>query len=444
MRIKRFLGIYTKGNTVSTYRGGIYSFFDCIYGRVRATRKASKEDQAQYERLAERYFLEERNYFDDMLDFIAYMQDRAPTGARAQINAVKEFFVNNDVEFTQKQLKSIKKKMPKGKTSRTAERDIDGPMLKRILEHMDLKARAVTLTLASSGMRPDEPFNIVLSDVDLSTKPTQLVVRGEDAKEGDRRSVFISKEATDVLREWLKVRSQYLDSAKNRNAGLVKAGITNEKKTDDDRLFPFSLENFREAWNGALIKAGLMHKDNSTGRSQIRIQGTRKFFRSQLALSCPVDIVEALMGHQGYLTEAYRRYTLKQMAEYYLKAEHHVTVIGSGDIRELSDRLMDTQVTVKGYRDVIKEQAEEIVLLEQRFTTQERQLEEIREQYGELKSKEEELQALTERFRELEAKEEELEAFKNRIKRIEDLLEKEEKNPTPIYHRKASMTWWDE
>ena len=28
------------------------------------------------------------------------------------------------------------------------------------------------------------------------------------------------------------------------------------------------------------------------------------------------------MGHEGYLTDAYRRYTNKQMGEYYLKYEH--------------------------------------------------------------------------------------------------------------------------
>jgi integrase len=67
------------------------------------------------------------------------------------------------------------------------------------------------------------------------------------------------------------------------------------------------------------------------GRLQYRIHGLRKFFRSQLALSCPVDIVEALMGHEGYLTDAYRRYSRKQMAEYYLKAEQHAGKTPSRD-----------------------------------------------------------------------------------------------------------------
>jgi len=48
----------------------------------------------------------------------------------------------------------------------------------------------------------------------------------------------------------------------------------------------------------------------------------------------PVDIVEALMGHEGYLTEVYRRYTERQMTEYYLKGEHLLTISQSQSIEE--------------------------------------------------------------------------------------------------------------
>ena len=378
MYIKKFVDNYPRENTAATYRGGIYNFFDSIYGRVRAGRKVAKEEIGEYERLAKRYFSEERDHLKDMMAFIAAMHDKAPIGARAQINGVIEFLSYNDVDFTQKQRKNLSKKMPKGKTGRTAEKDIDVPMLRKILTHMDLKGKAVTLVLASSGMRPDEPFNVFLSDVDLDAAPAEIVVSGETSKEGDTRRVFISSEATEVLREWLKVRTRYLQSAKNRNIGLVKNGIIAKEKTvEDERLFPFTLENYREGWNTALKKAGLEKKDNRTGWSQIRVHGLRKFFRSQLALTCPLDIVESLMGHEGYLTEAYRRYTTKQMGEYYLKAEHHVTVMGSGDIREIQDKLQDTHAAVEGYKTIISRQAEEMVELRQRFESMKSDIEKL-------------------------------------------------------------------
>ena len=61
----------------------------------------------------------------------------------------------------------------------------------------------------------------------------------------------------------------------------------------------------------------------------------RKFFRSQFALAVPLDIVEALMGRSGYLTEAYRRYTKRQMAEYYKKGEHILTIQIPKEIKDI-------------------------------------------------------------------------------------------------------------
>ncbi|RLF99377.1 MAG: hypothetical protein DRN49_04470, partial [Thaumarchaeota archaeon] len=81
--------------------------------------------------------------------------------------------------------------------------------------------------------------------------------------------------------------------------------------------------------------------DQGTGRRKMRIHVLRKFFRSQLALAIPVDVVEALMGHRGYLTEVYRKYPRPevQLAELYRRGEHMLTIFGSGNVEELARRL---------------------------------------------------------------------------------------------------------
>ena len=160
-----------------------------------------------------------------------------------------------------------------------------------------------------------------------------------------------------------------MSAAEHKNKGVIDKGHAKVKPRHDTRLFPFSDRNVRENWDNALKKAGLWNVDKSTGRTQLRVRALRKFFRSQLALTCPLDIVEALMGHEGYLTEAYRRYTKKQMAKYYLKAEQHVTIFGAGDLREIQERLQETRVTVKGYQDIVTDQAEEIAALQEQYET---------------------------------------------------------------------------
>jgi integrase len=53
----------------------------------------------------------------------------------------------------------------------------------------------------------------------------------------------------------------------------------------------------------------------------------RKFFRTRLgAVSIPIDVVEALMGHEGYLTEVYRRYSIEDLRKFCLKGESALLV----------------------------------------------------------------------------------------------------------------------
>jgi integrase len=369
--IESFLSMYPKHNTTKGYRAAIYDFLDHIYGRVRAGSRATNDERVKYEELCARYLTEERDYLNDLVMYIGAKNGAPPASIKNKVAGLKEWLYFNSVEFSPRELKTLRHKTPRAKGSWTVEREFDLEILRKILAHTDEKASALILVLASSGMRIGETLNVKLSDVDLDKEPPEIIVRGEYTKGNETRVVFISKEAKAAVEEWLNVRENYIKSAHNRNKGLIKKGEAKPKKEKDDRLFPFAEAVVREFWSNALEKAGLDGRDTSTNRLQYRIHGLRKFFRSQLALSCPLDIVEALMGHEGYLTEAYRRYTRKQMGEYYLKGEHQITVAGTADLHEIKDRLQDTQAAVKGYKDIVTEQAEEMVELRSRLEAME-------------------------------------------------------------------------
>ena len=364
--ISGFLATYSKKNTVKNYRTGIYHFLDHTYWKVRTGRNATKKDAENYEKLNARYFTEDRDYLDDLVRFIAEQSGKPPATIKGRVAGVKEWMTYHEVEFTTRELKTLKNKMPKARTAWSIEEDMTTEVLKKILAHMDERGRALILTLASSGIRIGEALNVKIGDLKLESEPAEIVVRGEYTKSGETRVVFISKEAEAGLEEWLKVRDSYLKSSINRNKGLIEKGDAKPKQMNDDRIFPFSDAVVREMWSRTLTKAGLFERDTTTGRLTLRIHGMRKFFRSQLALSCPVDIVEALMGHEGYLTNAYRRYTKKQMGEYYLKGEHHLTIFESGDLREIQESLRDTQMAMSGYKGRLEEKDREITFLAER------------------------------------------------------------------------------
>jgi integrase len=255
--------------------------------------------------------------------------------ARQTFIRVKEFFNYYNKELSSKELKFLRNKLPKG-NARTMEKDRDIETIRTILQHLDVKGRALVLVLASSGMRMNEALSITLDDIDLSSKPACLAVRGATTKTGDTRITFISTEASQAVTEWLKVRANYIRSSANRNNGLVKSGRGAEKTSDDDgRLFPFSDQNASAIWDVALVKAGLLSRDKTTNRNQLHYHQFRKYFISQLSLVVSKEIAEMLAGHNGYLTGAYRRYTRKQLAEEYLKGEHVLTIQAPKELLEI-------------------------------------------------------------------------------------------------------------
>jgi len=106
-------------------------------------------------------------------------------------------------------------------------------------------------------------------------------------------------------------------------------------------------------WNNSLRKAGFMSRDKQTNHRRMHPHVLRKFFRTKLGSVIPVDVVEALMGHEGYLTEVYRRYTEEDLAQFYKQGEHALLIFAEaaevGRLRqEIEDRNRQLQTLVNG------------------------------------------------------------------------------------------------
>jgi len=381
--LSEFLDLYPVINTKRGYKGGMMAFLDYVYGPQRKARQATIEEWKQYESLADQYVSENRDYINDLMLFNASNNEIPPLTAKMRYNAVKEFYAFIGFELSPREQKRVRAKLPKG-SSRTIERDLDHDTLHAIIQHMDIKSKAMSLTLASSGMRIGELVQLNITDFNFNENPATVTIRGEYTKTGESRFTFISKEAVDSLQEWLKVREKYMTAAANRNRAFVRRERAKERLKNDKRMFPFSQKNAGEIWTNALKNSGYLSYDPGTGRSQIHIHMLRKFFRSQLALACPVDIVEALMGHSGYLTNAYRRFTKKQMGEYYQKAEHLVTIQIPKELKEIESEF---KARMQNHSEIIENIVRENIVLKQEISK-------IREEQEKTKATSELIQAL--------------------------------------------------
>ncbi|MGB8308935.1 MAG: site-specific integrase [Methanoregula sp.] len=358
-KIAEYQENYNNSSTAGGYASAIYSFLDFIYGKQRENNHVTMDEKTKYEKLVDKYLKEKRSYAEDMGGFVTSLQSRPPLSARQTFTFVKEFFNHYDVELSAKDLKFIRNKLPKGNT-RTIEKDLDTDTIRTILQHLDIKGRALILVLASSGMRINEALSLPLEDINFETTPTTITIRGENTKNGDNRITFMSAEATQAVKEWLKVRSEYIQVSAKRNHGLVNSGRGNLKTGEDDgRLFPFSDQNASALWDNALIKGGLLSRDKSTNRKQLHYHQFRKFFISQMALIVSKEIPEMLAGHGGYLTDAYRRYTKKQLAEEYLKGQHLLTIQAPKELQEIESEFKAKLQTHEGIlTNIVKENIE--------------------------------------------------------------------------------------
>jgi hypothetical protein len=191
-------------------------------------------------------------------------------------------------------------------------------------------------------MRIGEALKLQLQDLDIESTPLQISLHGEYTKTGNRRVAFASQEAKETLVEWLKIRDEFLKNA-------IKRSNRYTKTDKDQRLFPFTANNIRYTWNNALQRSNHAQRDARTKRHELHIHTLRKFFRTNLATVIHHDVVEALMGHEGYLTHVYRLYDTKQLAEFYKQGEHVLTIFGNtNDIEKLQKDTDALQIVVNG------------------------------------------------------------------------------------------------
>ena len=84
-----------------------------------------------------------------------------------------------------------------------------------------------------------------------------------------------------------------------------------------------------------------------------------------MATIIPVDIVEALMGHEGYLTSVYRRYTQEDLAKKYLEAEHTVFIFR--ETEDLTKFKKEVEQQNKSLQIVINDLAIKNTKLEEKY-----------------------------------------------------------------------------
>jgi len=373
-----------KDATAKTYRSALFNFLDFVNGSPVRTGYATTESKEQYEVIAAEY-LKGEDFGKDVEGFVRTLKDTPPKTAQVYIAAIRDWLIYNRVQLSDFDKHQIKKQMPKGGAV-SFEAELDHEKIRLILAHADSTwIRAIILMLASSGMRINELLSLTHDDVERKGKCWRVKIQGKNTKTREKRYTFISSEAAAAFQAWERGRPQYLKASR---------GFCNGKdKSEDDRIFPMSDENVRSAFNGILKKAGIYAQDKDTNRSDLTPHSFRKFFLSQIKIKMPAPVAELLVGHRGYLDDAYSRYGVAQVCELYNKAEAMVTIQAPASLIQIETNFDER---MNGYSTVIESLVKENV---------------------ELKNRVEKVEALLETLKNLESQPE----YKEILRRIEQL-----------------------
>ena len=268
---------------------------------------------------------EYNDYLSDMMLFTSSLTRYAPKTIHLAIAGVKSFLIENDVEFKQKDLRKFGKKC-NGNKAISYDKIPTSEELQIILANASLRYKTAYLFMLSSGVRRGELCQLQLDDIDMDSNPVRVRIRASYTKSKEQRITFISNEAKKYLQQWLKQRDKYLETTYNR----LKDQPLIHKDRNDNRLFPWGGGALQIAFVRLLDQVGMNDVDPVTKRHVFHTHCFRKYFRTELAQVIPLDVVETLMGHSGYLTDAYRDYSEKQLAEHYLKGMPVLEIYSTG------------------------------------------------------------------------------------------------------------------
>jgi len=330
------------------------------------TRKQYRAAVKKYMKLLEikdleSYLTSNPNINSDMKKFLALMNGKPSKTVKNYANAVKLFLNEKGHKLEPEDWKKLIRRgyLPKRVRALTQDKKPTKEILRNILTHSNVKGRALTLFLVSSGARIGETLQLKKEDFELESNPPKVYIRAEYTKGGvGARTAYFSYEARDAIKEWYKVK----DTMKKRAVGGTHGG---------KRVFPWTPHTARFMWSLACDKAGAGTKDKQTDRRIYHLHSLRKFFRSNSGLGA--DIVNALMGHSEYLDDAYLRLDEEgEIAEEYLKAMPKLSVFTVED------------KTLQKKTDKLEEENTELKKRVKKLETEKNEIDEIRKQVSNL------------------------------------------------------------
>ena len=315
----------------------------CVETYLTMLRRAKRSEQtiANYRKVLNSYArflnvpLDQVHHHLSVSNLLKYADSRnqfSDYGTKNVLSILHRFFTVNGIEFDEMEYNAVRPKVEREHNDKPLELDT----LQKMMDLTDAHGRALLTFLVSTGCRPGETCEILLSDVNGD----MVKIRNEIAKGHHGGTVFLTAEAREYLDLWVKERDAWIKTNRGRAQKLragpkPKPGEPDTRKLivmpkNDQRLFALSYSSLQGIFSRLYDKV-----DGEQGKyhAKCTVHACRKYFRTYAAQTMHPDLVTGIMRQTGYLDSTYVRMTdderkkqfhAGEAALYITRADHRV------------------------------------------------------------------------------------------------------------------------
>jgi len=225
--------IYLQSHSVSSVK----AYRTAIIGIKNGFRIFLKEkyncDEVQ---LAFRIENKELDIYQILSEYVIFLDKKSikPKTIRLWLSVVKGYFSYMGIDVFSEKCKQ-RVKLPK--VRRLKKEALTKEILVKLLHNLDTKLQTAVLVAVSSGLRVGEISGLTLPDIEFHSDPVKINVRAETSKSGEDRETYISKEASEALRDYLQRFFGWREDSPNKNLQHLRIfGRTNRIRERDSRL----------------------------------------------------------------------------------------------------------------------------------------------------------------------------------------------------------------
>jgi integrase len=298
-----------------------------------------------------------------LIKYVGSLKGYTGLTIRQKLTILRAYFTENGVQFKGMEMKVLNAR----RYSEPEDKPISLEHLQKMMDLTDERGKAFISVMVSTGMRAGEAAQLLVTDWDGKD---MITIPGKIAKNGRGGKVYLTAEAQEYLKIWMRNREAWIlrNSAHTAERYQVQIG-------KGDRLFASGYTGLNNMFRRLYVK---IDGEKGKRRGKITPHSLRKYFRTQAAAGgLHIDIVEKLMRHSGYLTGSYVRldeeavrqqFHEKEAALYITRADHRIQGgkldAQTREIKSLKAELLEvkqTQNQIDQWRATIRAAGEDFV-----------------------------------------------------------------------------------